>query len=1056
MSDLSITLRLRQARRSLTRRRLIAETAGALGLLGAIWLLLAGLDQILVLSERVSLTLTLFSLILISATLFYRLFRLALRPPKLTSLAKSIEATHPHWQDSLICAVEEEQRPAASRTSVSEALIAKVQRDTRQLDFGRLLQRPWQHPACLGGLAALAVLLALSGQGTPVAEKSRAQWQDWRDGQATGLTVHPGNRDVPIGSDQNIEVAIHRGPTEATIEYRSARTSRRFTYPLHRNREDQLFFTFYDLQQPVDYRIVTPTLRSAWYRLETFTPPRLERIEVTIDPPLYLGAEAEVFSELRDLRAPEGARLRMNLTLQAGAGVDLVIDREGEAPEVQESASTDPAGQVTLEWEAGENLRWKLRLRDAEGRVLPTRFYDLRVTPDLPPVIEVTRPGEDREVRPDQEIDFVAVASDDYGLTSINLNFSVSGHLQERLNLYRDDFPTQEELENGLEILPILSRDQTVRITLTPEVLEAQDGDVITYFFTAVDNRRPEPQVTRSEIFFLEVREEIEPEEAEGMDLDEEDLVDVRALIVEMKRLIRLSWRASEMEGSRRAEAQDELSRSMEAIRLETSLIRQRVVEQSGIEEGVLIIDLLNAAVHHMGSAGQFLDQDLIAESLPDQEQALVHLVKLETELLKDQMFSESEDGEGQDGAPPPPSEGDEPEREDDGEAARRLQELLQRTERLADDQAAQNTRTGRLADRSPGAEERNELRQRQDNLTGEARSISRALGEIAGTDEAQSLLRSAGSSMESAARNIGNEQLRPAEREGERARAALLGAIDALESMLQEAAGAQVQELADRARALAEEQSGIGESSGAMGQQSSPDPAEADALREQQEGLRESFQDLLRDLESLAQGLQESFPDAAGELGRTGQNMREANVEGNMGRAGNALLFEQFGRAEELSEEIAQALQEYAEALSETAAGLPQISPERLQRALQQVQEGQRELGELFGEDPGEAGEQGAQISRRIGQSLSRLAESSGDLTLIDIAEALLRESEEAANLFRTDDLLRAAARELERQIIALEIERRARLGRMAAPPPDRYRDLVEEYFRSLSESQN
>ncbi|MBC9889210.1 MAG: hypothetical protein F7B06_05020, partial [Opitutae bacterium] len=106
--------------------------------------------------------------------------------------------------------------------------------------------------------------------------------------------------------------------------------------------------------------------------------------------------------------------------------------------------------------------------------------------------------------------------------------------------------------------------------------LDAMDGDVISYSATAMDNKAPEPNIVRSEVFFIEVRVNKEPIELEGMDLEgETETVDVRALVIELKRIIRDTYAAMGLPVEDRIFANQEIGADLASLRnvIETVMV---------------------------------------------------------------------------------------------------------------------------------------------------------------------------------------------------------------------------------------------------------------------------------------------------------------------------------------------------------------------------------------------------------------------------------------------------------------------------------------------------
>jgi hypothetical protein len=641
---------------------------------------------------------------------------------------------------------------------------------------------------------------------------------------------------------------------------------------------------------------------------------------------------------------------------------------------------------------------------------------------------------------PEARIDLAALAADDFGLTEVNLHFSVSGQRREQKSIFQASSSDR-------------ITERSVRAYLDMAELEVEPGDVVTYFFTARDNREPESQVGRSEVYFLEIREESDDQDEDEMDGMPAELeqFDVQALIVETKRLIRRSWEGeSSPEGARQRIAR-EVSSDIEELQEEIRRLQREAVTQLGEETAEPIVAVLDEVIRRLDFAGRLAGQDLLNDSIPFQEMALAQLVALQNALMENQ--PRSREGEAGDSGEQPPQP---QQQEAEDNLAERLEELLSDTRRLADDQAAQNTGVRRHADRGASDEQRAELQQRQEALQQNADRIRETLSEMRQAQPAQQDLAAAAEMMQQAADRIGEDSLDRAGRAGERARAQLLAAMEGLEESIQQATSNQIAQLANQAQQMAAAQGQAAQGSHEMGQAESVSPEEASAARDQQRDLQRQLSELLSQVESTSRDLRETNPEASGDLAEMSRQLRNEDVDGQMGRAGNALLYRRFDRAAETQEEVAGHLGQFAEQLGQAAERMPSMNREQLQQMLADVNRSQREVSQMLGQDPDEIRQPLSEMQSRIGRQLDRAGRALPDSPLQEIGGELMASAQDEnarPNIFRSGQMLQAAGRALEEQIFAMEMDRRARLQRQASDPPEKYRSLVEEYFRSLSD---
>lgn len=1019
---MTISDRLRHARAVLQKRQAFAALLYG-GVAAVVILLFASATNLIFpLQERHAFLLILAISLTTLACLGFSFYRIFLKPMRFTELAARIEQLQPKWMDALICAVEQEQRPEEKLRILERSVVARMREETKETDFTPLLLTPSlnKRPLTLvGGVLGLLLLLLFA---TPFFRKGVYYFSDIPQAETSGLKIEPAGSEAPIGSDVTIAAEVLRWDNNAEIEYIDS--TGRHRHPMNRGANGH-FFTFYSLAGDARFRIHTPSLRSQWYHVSSYIPPAILSARILVEPPAYTRMETEARERLGNIQVVEGSRIAWELVLPEGVTARMLSDAGNRD-------FTERDGGHHLEIIAEESFTYRLIVTDGDGRNATTGEIDLNVLPDNPPTVDITRPGRDIAAAPDARVDIQALAADDFGLAGTILRISVSGDRQRQFLLFQPD--------EGVE--PV--RERTLNTALNLADFNLQDGDVITYFIEAIDNREPDARAGRSEIFFIEIREETEPNQMEGIPTKVEN-IDVQALIVEMKRLIRLSWEGLASTAEDREQLAHEITNDLQQVRLETLRKRQELIEQAG-EGAAALAALFDRAAERMHEAAYAAFEGGLNRSIPDQERALATLVTIQNELLRNQTQS-SEPGESS-------SESrTERQRQSPEETIERMQELLREARRLADDQAAQNSATARLAGASISGEQRDELERRQQEMETRASELQRAARSA--MPPAGQQLGIAARQMESARGEIGRQDLDAATRQGERARASLMAAADMLQGVLEQATENQVSRLAQMAEAIAREQGEAAAGSRQLAGEPSPSAEQAGAARARQRQLQRELQGLQSAIGDAAGRLREEQPDISRELGDMNRELRESGVDGRMTRAANALLYRRFEQAAGTQEALAGELEELAQNLQDAAERMPQISRQQLEELLDRVQRARQEVSEMAGQAPGEIAPRLNEMSERLGQGLSDAGRALRDQILHEIGGAIANSNRDqtAPNIFQMDQMLRAAARALEQRLFALEIDRRSRLQRQSAIPPEQYRELVEEYFRNLSE---
>ncbi|WP_309387353.1 DUF4175 family protein [Cerasicoccus frondis] len=975
------------------------------------------------------------------------------RRPSLITLARMVEERHPDLRESLSTAVEIQQRKGGPTNALEAALFQSVEKRSEEINFRTATLPQRLHPLVVIGLVIASFFLSNWARESAIMLKAQYYLADLRAGEQTGLAIEPGNADAPVGTDLDITATINRWRLEAFIDYRV--DGQVETYPMSMVGEREFAFTAYALESDFDYRVRTPSLESDWYSVTVFDPPVIDEVEIKVTPPAYTKEEPLAFTQLLDLFAPEDSKVYFRLDTAPGIETWLRVGEEEYPFE----------GEVQIT--ARETTEYQFRLRNDEGREAVTESYVLEVRPDEPPTVALIEPGRDVQALLDEIVPLDIYSADDYGVSRVEVEISVSGLPRSPIKVFTapdGNYPLEQTSLPNIE----LSR------------LGVEFGDVITYFAKVWDNREPEPQMSRSEIYFIEAVESIDGPEQEQEDSQggggggqsEED-VDLRAIITELKRLIRLGYRADAEVGERRTLGSQELGASLGKVATESNSILAQVGAILGTVDEGRPYEMFLDAIYKMVEAEELANANQPGEATVPMQESMSMLIRLEKYLqaLFPPRQQQGASGQGQ------PSQGQgqgESEEESEGESGMsiaEMQDALEEMNRLADEQAAMNRRFDRSS--GMGESERNELQEMQQEIGEEVDKLTNELSRLMQGMDVRDALRGAEGQMEQAAGAARQGDSSRASRAGARARQGLMDAAGLMDERIRKQATAAISGLAQQAEKLSQGQgAAAADSRGAAA--GNPDDAQKDALKEQQRGLNDNWDDLRKEMEQLTGELNKVFPEAAEALDKVARQAREQNVDRNMSRAANALLYGRFERASDSQNAAAEGLAEIASQLDAAAGTLPGLSPSELRQLLERVAEarsqlGQEGQGEGEGEGQGEgqseqasqsgegqSGEEAQPDSRfgNLGDSISQAGRALQDQSLERLGSELnATKAGEGAGGTSAASVLDATARTLQEYLMREIGEQRMRFQQEGGPPPEKYRELVEEYFRDLAE---
>jgi hypothetical protein len=826
-------------------------------------------------------------------------------------VALYLEEREPSLKSSLISALaagnaDSDISPALARRTI-ETAVARC----RKVESGRNLEARSIRRS--GGLVAGAVaagLLLFLLSPNVVRQGARALVMPLTTtaaeaAAAMSISVEPGDTAIARGADLPVTAELFGfGGRGAELYTRVEGQPDYERIPMApREGEPGYELRLFNLQGAAEYFVESEGVRSPTYRVQVLDLPYVERLQIELTYPEYTGMEPQFYEDGGDIYAPIGTRVRLTaiptmpvtggrIAISDAAAVELALDGEGSLSG-EFSVRTSGLYHVQLESESS-----------APRNASPE--YLIEVMVDAAPRVVFTRPGRDARVTLTDEVFLEAQATDDFGVRSLELIYSVNGGEEEVLPLY------------GARPM----KEVSVGHTFYLEEFDLQAGDFISYY-ARVSDVGPEPRrPVTSDMYFVEIRPfGVEYRQADGggggggggggdMQQDDDQLSRrQRELISATFNVIRDRDDYTDVEFRQNIEA---LSTAQEALRRQALTLAERLSNRGSVRDTAfeVIAQSLPRAAREMSDAVRRLDAFDPDDALPSEQRALVHLQRAEAAYREVQVSLQQGGGGGGGGNQMAPTAEDladlfgleldqlrnqyetlqrgqqQQAASEVDETLDRVRELARRLERQAEQlrqaMASQTQAGGSAAAQRQLAEETLEEARRLERLSREQSRPELADAAQQLRDAAEAMQRSAanGRSGNTADSQRALERLREATRRLERNQA------DNLQSATEDAAR--------RARRLSDQQRQISQAMDNLSSAGAGRPQQEDRIVEQKEDQIEELADLERTLDRLAAESRQEQPETSRALRAAAETIRRnqltdrirasrANVRPNM-----------------------------------------------------------------------------------------------------------------------------------------------------------------------------
>lgn len=873
----------------------------------------------------------------------------ALRMVSDERVALYIEEREPALQSLLISAIE---TPAAE-SGIARALVERAAAQCRDIGYGaRIEQRRLKRNGfALAGAIIIATVVIGAGP-SPLRNSARALLLPMPAAQAAGvmsIVASPGNDTIARGADIAISAELHGfNADEANVIVRDSSGEWK-QWSMSPARERGKFeAVLFDVSRATDYYIEANMTRSPTYRIEVVDAPYVKSLTLEYQYPAYTGLPARRIEDAGDIVAPKGTIVRI-IALTSGPAAEGRL-RLADARTIRMQPAS--AGELQTTMRVLSDGLYHIELPGIDGRMASASAqYAITAIADNAPTVRIDKPGRDVKVNAVDEVFVSASADDDYGISKLELIYSVNGAPQQTKSL----------------AAPGASRQAaTGAHTFFLEELSLKPGDFVSYFVRASDNNAIDGARSAStDIYFVQIkpysREYRESQQA-GMPGQQEDQ---GSLSEQQRQVIAATFNISRdratytEQGYREALTTVELSQKKLREQVQTLLQRMQMRGVTAMDTIFKqISELLPQAAREMSAAEDRLQKQRPDEALTPEQKSLQQLLRAEALYREVQIQMQQQQQAGGGGTPPEDladlfdldrdqlrNQYEQVQRSQEEQTQRQVDETLERLRELARRQQQEAERQRQAAQRGQqqqgGAGSTGGAQRR---LADEAEETARQLERLAREQnngemqDAARRLREAADAMRRASSQRDGRGLADANSARER----LNEAQRRLQQNQRESLQQRVDEARRRAEQLREQQRGIAQDAEQVS--GSQNGEQIRQLNEQKNQLGQGVAELENRLDRMSAEARGTNRDAARQLQQAADGIRDARLRERIRatQQNPQLRSREFNRAQE--EQISRDLDRLNQQLAQASAASGQQSPENRGRA---AAEDAREMAE-------------------------------------------------------------------------------------------------------------
>ena len=240
-----------------------------------------------------------------------------------------------------------------------------------------------------------------------------------------------------------------------------------YQYRMKKVKQDQFEYTFKNVQKDTPFRIFAGKVKSANFDLNVLEKPNLIDFSLSLDYPSYTGSKDEAIQNIGDVSIPAGTLVTWDFESENTNKINMSFGGS------QETIKQKGPQEFNFSKRIKQDQQYKVFLYNEQIPTPDSFIYALNVIPDQYPTIQVQKFEDSLD---NQVSYFVGTAADDYGISSITFNYTISN---EKTGTKE---PQSEKISSRAD------SNQDYEYIFDVADLNLAPGDQVSYYFEVTDN----------------------------------------------------------------------------------------------------------------------------------------------------------------------------------------------------------------------------------------------------------------------------------------------------------------------------------------------------------------------------------------------------------------------------------------------------------------------------------------------------------------------------------------------------------------------------------------
>jgi hypothetical protein len=457
------------------------------------------------------------------------------------------------------------------------------------------------------------------------------------------VRVTPGNVTVRRNSDLSIRASVegfHPGQVSVFVRFADQQQWERAPMQPAEEGASRYDFRLFAVRGPLQYYVDAEGTKSSEHSVDVVDLPRIERVRLTYSYPQWTGLDDNVEETTRDIRAVAGTNVKVEVFADAPLNEPALIVDEKVARLAQEGHAS--SGNI----EVRAPGHYQIGARVADEFVPLTDEYTIEVVKDEKPVIEIRKPARDWRATSIEEVPVHVQAEDDFRLRDVTLRYSVNGGDWQSVPLGSAARHTDNE--------SLLRLEEIGRTKAANPEKRLLPGDLVSYYAVARDHK----ESVETDLFMVQVQPferrftQSQAAAGGGGGMGEE-----QGAISERQREILLATWNLQHNDERHERSRQQLKDSAKMLaELQATLAQQartlaeRTRARTSVEQDERVrtfVESLERAAEIMDPVTAHLSEFRLREAVPLEQQALQQLLRAESAFREVQVSMQRENAGG-------------------------------------------------------------------------------------------------------------------------------------------------------------------------------------------------------------------------------------------------------------------------------------------------------------------------------------------------------------------------------------------------------------------------